>query len=354
MALVSGDERELLLPLFEGIHEDPLWNTFLRRMLARTRANRVMLIASLPGAAELFTRQAHSRELEPLTGSQIAAAMPFPVNALRPGRSYALEELFSIESADAFEQQRAGLAAIGIAHARILRIAPREQLNAWLLLLHHRNDFTAADSALLSGLAPHLGCALETLVRIDGLNLRAGMAEEALALLGIGQAALTREGRVIIADAIGAAALPGDAAGRIARTGPALGSACGELADQPRAARRVLRRDERSGHDLLLRPAAAQAARLLQPAAIALVREARREDPASGARILMATHGLSPREAALAEALSRGEPLVEAGAALGLTAETTRNYSKRIYAKTGTSGQADLVRLLLTGLAVLG
>ncbi|MET0587942.1 MAG: LuxR family transcriptional regulator, partial [Novosphingobium sp.] len=40
-----------------------------------------------------------------------------------------------------------------------------------------------------------------------------------------------------------------------------------------------------------------------------------------------------------------------AGAELQLTQETARNYSKRIYAKTGANGQADLVRLMLTGLA---
>jgi DNA-binding NarL/FixJ family response regulator len=49
--------------------------------------------------------------------------------------------------------------------------------------------------------------------------------------------------------------------------------------------------------------------------------------------------------------LCRGLELVPAGLDLGLTPETTRNYSKRIYAKTGTRGQADLVRLVLTGLA---
>ncbi len=44
---------------------------------------------------------------------------------------------------------------------------------------------------------------------------------------------------------------------------------------------------------------------------------------------------------------------MEAGLALGLTVETTRNYSKRIYGKTGATGQADLVRLILSGLAPL-
>ncbi|OYX92985.1 MAG: hypothetical protein B7Y74_10780 [Novosphingobium sp. 35-62-5] len=82
-----------------------------------------------------------------------------------------------------------------------------------------------------------------------------------------------------------------------------------------------------------------------------LLRLDRREDHAAGASTLQALHGLSAQEAALAHALSRGEPLVEAGLALGLTAETARNYSKRIYSKTGTSGQADLVRLVFSGLA---
>ena len=86
---------------------------------------------------------------------------------------------------------------------------------------------------------------------------------------------------------------------------------------------------------------------------MATFRTAQHENRSRGAQIIAGTLGLSAREAALAEALSRGVPLVEAGKALSLTAETTRNYSKRIYAKTGTKGQADLVQLVLKGLAPL-
>ena len=74
---------------------------------------------------------------------------------------------------------------------------------------------------------------------------------------------------------------------------------------------------------------------------------------AAAPEILAAAHGLSPREAALAVALAQGETILAAGQRLGLTPETARNYSKRLYAKTGTSGQAQLVRLVLTGLAPL-
>ncbi len=53
MALSTSDERDLLLPLFTGIDDDPLWDTFLRRLLARTRAQRVHLFIRPGGTTGL-------------------------------------------------------------------------------------------------------------------------------------------------------------------------------------------------------------------------------------------------------------------------------------------------------------
>jgi DNA-binding CsgD family transcriptional regulator len=55
---------------------------------------------------------------------------------------------------------------------------------------------------------------------------------------------------------------------------------------------------------------------------------------------------LIPCEARLALALSRGMSIAEAAGELKLTVESARTYSKRIYAKTGARGQADLVRFI--------
>jgi DNA-binding CsgD family transcriptional regulator len=55
---------------------------------------------------------------------------------------------------------------------------------------------------------------------------------------------------------------------------------------------------------------------------------------------------LIPSEARLALALSRGMSIAEAAGELGLTVESARTYSKRIYAKTGARGQSDLVRFI--------
>ncbi|MFC3592510.1 LuxR family transcriptional regulator, partial [Novosphingobium piscinae] len=132
-------------------------------------------------------------------------------------------------------------------------------------------------------------------------------------------------------------------------------AACAALATAPPEARELVLLDPAAAQWLLLtRAALPLTAPAAAPVAIGTLREARRENPRAAVRTIARLHGLSEREAALAHGLTLGESILEAGARLRLTPETARNYSKRIYAKTGTRGQADLVRLLLTGLAPLG
>ena len=63
-------------------------------------------------------------------------------------------------------------------------------------------------------------------------------------------------------------------------------------------------------------------------------------------------HGLTPTEAELAAALAEGRTLAEFAEARGCSEQTGRTHLKRILEKTGTSRQADLVRVLLTGAAM--
>ena len=76
-------------------------------------------------------------------------------------------------------------------------------------------------------------------------------------------------------------------------------------------------------------------------------------DKRAGSDFLVDLFGLSPSEARLAWAIAQGMSISEAAADLGLTVETARNYSKKIYAKTGARGQAELVRNILTGVLAL-
>jgi DNA-binding CsgD family transcriptional regulator len=357
MAFLSTDQRELYLPLMEGLLEDPPWQRFLANLLQRTGARRAALALAPPGSAEpaLTVRADAARAASdpPLDLARLAALGLFPGTAMRTGRVYTLGEMLDFDAPARLAAQRSALGAMRINHARAVRIGSPLSGEAWLLLTREREDLGAADSALLAALAPHISAALAVRVALGRADLRAGMAESALALLGTGEVALTAGGLVLAADpeaerrlAFSAEPGPTRRLQLLPDAGRALEAACAALAGAAPDARRLVLLGARH---MLLRPAPAASA----AAVIGMIRSAPPALPVDAAHILAETHSLSAREAALAIGLASGETILEAGKRLGLTPETARNYSKRLYAKTGTSGQAQLVALVLRGLAPL-
>ena len=369
MAVLSADHRELFLPLIEGIHESPPWGAFMRNLVARMVARRAFMIITLanamPDQAPLVIHTAAPRAAheDPIDFRRLEALRLHPYGALRPGRIYALDEMLDYDDRAQLAVQRAALAEMGIRYGRWLRVSAGGAADAWLVLVREREDFSGSAVAVLDAVAVHLAAALRTLAALIDQRLQTAMATAALARLGVGQLALDRDGRVMAADPVAEAALtlvpePGGRAGRRLHLRPdaarGLETACAVLAADLHALPQVIRVDEAHGIDLLLRRADLVLGEpSARPAVIGVLRNTVRETARQAIRVLAVRHGLSANEAALAHALSLGESLAHAGARLHLTAETARNYSKRIYAKTGAHGQADLVRLVLTGLAPL-
>jgi DNA-binding CsgD family transcriptional regulator/PAS domain-containing protein len=81
--------------------------------------------------------------------------------------------------------------------------------------------------------------------------------------------------------------------------------------------------------------------------AVLLVRDPDRCGPAPGAH-LAELYGLTAAEARTAEALASGLGPREIAAKLGIGLATVRTHLHRAFDKTGTTSQADLMRLLLT------
>lgn len=355
MALSSSPNRDLVLPLVAGLHDRDACDGFLSRLIERTRAARACLLvradageALSPIRIERFAADAVPRP--PLDITALEGCGLLPLTAMRASRVYALEEMLAYGDAPVERRQAMVRGRERFLHARFVRIVASASVNAWLIVVDERTDFQAGDSAILSALVPFVAAAVTRLVEETERAVRLAMAEEALALMAVGQVALDGEGRVIALDTEAARRLDAQSGQRLPlppQAGEIVESLCAQGIDA--AGIHAIPRGE--GPALLLRPPG-KAVRS-QPASarmIAMVRGAPKRRADSVAAIAR-LHGLSLREAALAEALSRGVPLIEAGAALHLTRETTRNYSKRIYAKTGASGQADLVRLILTGLS---
>jgi len=71
------------------------------------------------------------------------------------------------------------------------------------------------------------------------------------------------------------------------------------------------------------------------------------------ARVVRQILGLTPTEARLAAAIMQGKSLEVVSEELNMSIKTARTHLKRIFSKTGTNRQAELVRLLLNSVASL-
>ncbi|WP_374527509.1 helix-turn-helix transcriptional regulator [Novosphingobium sp.] len=297
--LTSADETDLLIPLLGGGADGARFASFLDRLIRRTQADTAALV--LEGA--VFER---GEGLGTLVQCIRAAG-------LRRGRVYALAELTDEDGcAD---------------DARVLRLPGDDP--AWLAITR-ADGCRAADSALLSALAPYVGMALRQFRAEQRHAAQAAASAAAFERAGAGWLLLDAEGRVV---EVG----PGlaerfEAAGLRLRVGERLGGFV--PGDAPRAA--VLSVAPRI--EAVLMPSDLPGA-----ATMALCRFAAAGEQPS-APLFAALTGLPPREAEFAVALARGASIAEAGEALGLTLETARNYSKQAYAKLGLRGQAELVR----------
>lgn len=360
------EQDDLDLALMAGVHETPPLATFMERLLTRMHARHALLMLS-PGEAtaaaepEVFNFAAtRARSEIPLDISLLKALGLPPSVSLRRDRVYAIEELLDYDRPDVLARQRDALAAMGARYGRWLRVSAGADAEADIFVTRDDADFSSAAVAALASTIPYLKAALHLVATFEEERLHRRAAQAALGRLGIGQLVLDENAAVLAADAVAEAALAfvvGRGGRRLQLPVSAeevLIRACREIASHhdPHAPPMCLAITDRLA--LLLEPAPSERRdRKPRAVAIATLRTARREDEARGARSLRTMHQLSPSEAALAEKLSRGMTIAEAGRDLHLTEETARNYSKRIYARTGARGQADLVRIVLSGLAPL-
>lgn len=367
MAISRQDETDLLTALHEGVLESPLWSTFLSRLRSRTVADYAGLILrrgdGAPEVCEFASARQLRQDLRQRYRDEFHRLDPMIRQTLRADRVYALQELLDMRDADHQRFAREFMTPGMIRYARLMRVSEAAGYDAWLVIARDKDDFEASDSALLSALGPHLAIAIRTYAAIQRERLRADISGEAIQRLNFGWITLDAGGIIVDYD---------DQADRLLRQSTALRrTAAGRLVPTSRQAEGALAR--------LLRQVAAgetirsQAIHLSDEPWLDMLVASIRDQPFSGSKApvlvayvhgeerssadradqLMDLFGLTRSEARLAIALSHGRSIAEAAEDLGLTLETTRLYSKRIYAKTGTRGQADLVRLVLASVVAL-
>ena len=337
MRIPNLGETELLVPLQEGVFEQPMWATFLHRLKRIANATAAGLIVRLPGGREALR-----------LGDRAAALDRMAAADLREGRVYAQSEL-----AVTIERPASELRAI--------RLVAEGGAEAVLVLQGERLE--AEHARLLTALGPYLRVALRVLHAMETERARATLSADALSRMNFGWIALDERCRIIACDPQAERFLAQSTAVRrgpyhrlipqSAQADRQLTAVVGDLARDPKARPRAINLSHDPWLEVLVSPPPPDAlAGDRRPAAMVYLR-ADRSSSADRHEQLGDLFDLTPAEARLAWSLSQGLSIAEAAAEHGLTLETARYYSKRIYAKTGARGQVDLVRNILTGVLAL-
>lgn len=363
---------DLLLALLDGVFEEPAWTSFLDKLRSLTAADYASLIFRPPGMApntalHLYSGRRSPPVIQELYKSDFQARDPTPYHGMVDGQVYSLGELLQRgePSHDTFVREI--MMPSGMNALRMVRTVEASGITVWLTVTRREGDFSHRDTALLAALVPFLRAVLRTFIALERERVNGVLAGEIIRRLNCGWIVLDATGKVLEADPCGRDFLLNSEVLRQSPQGTLqaarrecseqIEAAVRELSSVPGARARCVILNREPWWDMLLVPAdsAAHSVKSL-PAVIAYVQRGdvwQTDDAAlageqldESAAQLGRLFGLAANEARLALALARGLTLAEAAQALQLTLETTRTYSKRVFAKVGARGQADLVRII--------
>jgi DNA-binding CsgD family transcriptional regulator/PAS domain-containing protein len=232
--------------------------------------------------------------------------------------------------------------------------------------------FGEKELRLLRVLMPHLQRAFQFHQRIVALQRNADVATEALDRLAIGFLLVDAAGKILMSNRLattilqqndGLAIIGGrlhaarereanrlrDLIRQAAATGSGLGFESGGMMTVPRPS-------HRRAFEILVAPLRAGALPLgvippRQASAIFVLDPENQPEPND--EVLVRLFGLTPAEARLAILLIHGKSLTQAAEEFGLSRNTIRSQLQKVFYKTGTTRQGELVSLLWNSLARL-
>ncbi|GAA0653271.1 hypothetical protein GCM10009424_33430 [Sphingomonas ursincola] len=341
----------LLESLHEGMFQTPLWDDFLRRLRASTGSAMTLLAIRPKGQSDVA-------ELVAGDGPAGAARRLLVGGQMREGRGYALEEL--IEHAAAADHE--ALADAPIRALRAVRVTEPSGVDGWLACAGG-SALGSSTGALILALAPHLRIALRSFAALERERFRSAVTGEAFNRLNIGWLTLDTQGRIVEASENAGlmfqwgSLLRRGRYDRLVPADPAVDRQLAGFLKQVAAGRSVrplainLSRDP--WLDMLVAPLQGDTISGHRSASVIVYVSGDRRSQADRCEQLVDMFGLLPSEARLAWLLAQATSIRDAAATLGLSEETARNYSKKIYAKTGARGHAELVRVIMTSVLAL-
>ncbi len=313
---MRAEDSDILLALYRSAQDVPAWAGFLNALAARTGAKTAHLVlqgegqiaqgfgtGDLPLPPETLARM---RYLRPYSGDDFATPYPF----------------------------------------RALRTRVEGGGEAWVIVARTGDDFAAATSVLLGGLAPHMALSAAQFWRRARSRAAQSAAQDMAARLGLAWALLGANAQPILASE--ALPSPHISGGRLRLPAPILrqiDQRVAQFAHGKATAPLALSFD---GAQALLLPFSGHGVEAI------LYLQTAKPAPENAANLLADLFALTPAEARFAAEMASGKTIAQAGEALNFTLETARFYSKQIYAKLGAAGQPDAIRRFTSSVYRLG
>ena len=239
-----------------------------------------------------------------------------------------------------------------------------------------RGPLRDEDLEPVRALVPHLQRALVIHSRVQGAEMRARAAEEALDRVlggvillderGVPVAINQTAGRILasgdglVLDRDGPSASTEKQTGELRRAlAGALETGAGNRQDEGNgkdagAVIRLRRPSGRSPLEVVVTPIGCESSPLFDHRAAAAIFVSEPDVQVNGSpEWLRQIYGFTPVESEVAARIAAGMRLPAIGEDLGVTIHTVRGHLKQLFAKTDTHRQPDLVRVLVTGLAGL-
>lgn len=379
---------QLVHAIYQGTLEETPWQSFLPRLRERLDALAVSLILRPPVDNDpgVILNAAHNEGQDPqaitLTLADPGDWQPAayrerffaldPFINLPPDTVISLAELMPGPRLADSDYYREYLQPAGVFHVLGADTKTPEGLLACLRIARgpEAPAFSVAERQLCEFLLPHLARALRIHARLNRMESERAVYAGAVTRLAVGSILLDEQGRVVDTNAVARVLLERQDGLTVSEEHLQLGDrsltrSLHAMIDEVLSARRLreatvvraLRVPRPSGrHDLglILRPVPApDYAEAQNTPAVAIFIRDPEQQPETSAADIEKLFGFTRAESALALHLSQGLSITEAATALGISPHTARAQLKSVFAKSGVTRQAELVRLILKSAAPL-
>ena len=377
----------LITALYKGPLESTPWQSFLPLLGQVMQALSVSLVLRPPadGDSGLILNYRRPSQGEQ-TSTELADPSAWPISAYREhffsldpfirlplGEVVTLAELIPERELLDSDYYQHYLEPVGVFHIIGTDTREPEGLIARLRVSRSKTEqpFNDKDKAFLRQLVPHLQQAVETHARLSEIQSERNLYASAVDRLAVGTIILDEHGQILKTNELASQLLKQKDA--ISRQNnqlvfnqrdlntefkDLLAQVLGSSQDnKPGVAQalRVARPSGRADLGLIIRPAPTSEWPEGQssPTMAVFISDPEQQSDTSQV-VITRLFGFTPAEAALTMQLARGLSLADASTQLTISQHTARAQLKAIFAKTGVSRQAELVRLVVKSVANLG